>query len=248
MQDDGPGRDSRLAPQGQRVPVHRSSAIRVIAVVALIAVVLFRLGWHRGPRPQAPVSQGAIPDLSAKPVADLSLTSPLNVPGGGVAPADAYEVYSALYQEPLPEPLVFSEESVTDIPQVSGSCLQPATPEERELMGAFVAANRQSHRWEARFTIPGGYELISRDQAGQAQRCIETHFQSTVCEPFKRVLHVRFLGVPGFDRTHTHALVSVVKMCGSFCGSGGIFEVEKTAGTWRRSEPSAFTRECSWMY
>jgi len=187
--------------------------------------------------------------LSAKPIADLSLTSPLNVPGGGVAPADAYEVYSAIYRDPMPEPLVFSEESVTDIPQVNGSCLQPATPEERELMDAFVASNRQSHRWEAKFTIPAGYELISREEAREVQRCLEAHSQDGIqCAAFKGVLHVRFLGVPGFDRTHTHALVSVVKMCGSFCGNGGIFEVEKTAGTWRHSEPSAFTRECSWMY
>ncbi len=213
-----------------------------LVVVVLLVFVWARVGCRtrtHGPN-AAPIPQGAIPDLS--------VTSPLNVPGGGVAPADAYEIYSALYQEPMPEPLVFSDESVTDIPQVNGSCLQPSTPEEHELIDAFEAANRQSHRWQAKFTIPAGYKLISRDQAGQAQRCIETHFQNTVCEPFKGILHVRFLGVPGFDRTHTHALVSVVKMCGSFCGSGGIFEVEKTAGTWRRSEPSAFTQECSWMY
>jgi hypothetical protein len=42
--------------------------------------------------------------------------------------------------------------------------------------------------------------------------------------------------------------VAVLKMCGSLCGRGGIFEMEKANGVWRRSEPSAFTRECSWMY
>jgi hypothetical protein len=59
---------------------------------------------------------------------------------------------------------------------------------------------------------------------------------------------VRYLGVPGFDRAHTHALVSVVKMCGRYCGNGGIFEVEKEGKTWRRMDPTDFTRECSWMY
>lgn len=218
------------------MPVQRSWTIRIIAIVVLIVVLWFRMGWHH--------------KLAGRqPVPDLSVTSPLNVPGGGaVEPGDAYEVYAGLYQEPLPEPLVFSDESVTDIPQVNGSCLQPSTPEERELTDAFVAANKQSHHWEPRFAIPAGYRLIAREQATQAQRCLETHFQGAQCAQFKGILHVRFLGMPGFDSTHTHALVSVVKMCGSFCGSGGIFEVEKTETGWRRSAPSAFTQECSWMY
>jgi len=42
--------------------------------------------------------------------------------------------------------------------------------------------------------------------------------------------------------------VSVIKMCGGFCGSGGIFEVAKTNGTWRRTDTKDFTRNCSWMY
>ncbi len=208
-----------------------------MVLVLLAVVVVFRFGWHRHPR---------VPKRT--PVPDLSATSPLNAPGGGLAPSDAYEVYSALYQEPVQEQLAFSDQSVTDIPQVNGSCLQPSNPEEHELADAFVAANRQSHRWEAKFSIPAGYKLLSRGEAGSAQRCLETHSRSETCAKFSGIQHVRFLGVPGLDGSHTHALVSVVKMCGSFCGSGGIFEVEKTNGTWRRSEPSAFTRECSWMY
>jgi hypothetical protein len=62
------------------------------------------------------------------------------------------------------------------------------------------------------------------------------------------VRHVRFLGVPGFDRSHTRALVSVIKSCGGFCGSGGIFAVEKSGANWKRSAPTAFTQDCSWSY
>jgi hypothetical protein len=227
------------------VQIRRGWAACVVLVV-LLAIVWARVGCHS--RRSAPAAR-LIPDPSSKSVTDLSLTSPLNVPGGGVAPSEAYEVYSALYQAPQQEPLVFSDDSVTDIPQVNGGCLQPATPQEREMTDAFVAANRQSHRWEQRFTIPGGYRLIARSEAAQAQHCLETHLQDQArCASFKGVTHVRFLGVPGFDRTHTRALASVVKMCGSFCGSGGIFEVEKSGSTWRRSEATDFTRECSWMY
>lgn len=186
---------------------------------------------------------------AAKAIPDLSVTSPLNQPGGGTAPAEAYEIYSALYQAPIQEPLVFAEDSVTDIPQVNGSCLKPSTPQEREMTDAFVVANRQSHRWEQKFTIPDGYRLLQSSQAAAAQTCMETHGQDVArCESFKQVRHVRFLGVPGFDHAHTRALVSVVKMCGGFCGSGGIFVVEKAAGTWRRSETTDFTRDCNWMY
>ena len=209
----------------------------IVLLLIVAAVVVWKgAGWFRHGK-QTP------------PVADRAVTSPLNLPGGETAPADAYEVYSDLYREPAGEPLVFVNDSVTDIPQVSGSCLRPSTKEETELTAAFEAANRQTHRWEEKFSIAQGYRLISRSQASDAQNCLQTHMQdATKCAAYTPVRHVRFLGLPGFDRPHTHALVSVVKMCGRYCGNGGIFEVEKAGSAWKRSEPSDFTRECSWMY
>jgi uncharacterized protein YbdZ (MbtH family) len=187
--------------------------------------------------------------IGPKPIVDLSQTSPLNRPGGGTAPADAYEVYSALYQDPVNEPLVFAAESVTDIPQVNGSCLQPSTPDEHVMTDAFVAANGQSRLWEPKFAIPQGYRLIPRSEARVIQSCLESHFEDPGrCAGYKNIAHVRFLGVPGFNRSHTQAIVSVVKMCGGFCGSGGIFVVERSGHTWRRAATTDFTRECSWMY
>jgi hypothetical protein len=209
-----------------------------ILIVIAVAFLWPRIGLHRNTHTSA--TQG---------IPDLSVTSPLNQPGGGTVPAEAYEIYSALYQIALQEPLAFAEDSVTDIPQVNGSCLKPSTPQEREMTDAFEIANQQSHRWEQKFTIPEGYRLLSRSEAAEAQTCLETHGRDAArCERYKQLQHVRFLGVPGLDHTHTRALVSVVKMCGSFCGSGGIFVVEKAGGTWRRSDPTDFTRDCSWMY
>ena len=167
------------------------------------------------------------------PVKDLGATMPLNQPGGGVVSADAYAVYSALYQAPMQETLVFSEDSLTDIPQVNGSCLRPATTEEHEMTDAFVAANQQSHRWEQKFSIPQGYTLLPENERYKR---------------YKQPGYVRLLGVPGFDHAHDRALVSVIKSCGHLCGSGGIFAVEKTGSTWRRSATTGFTRDCSWMY
>jgi hypothetical protein len=207
----------------ERGLIRRRGAFKSGWMVCVVAVVVLAILWVRvgGRRPRSSTAIRPLPAAqSASPISDLSVTSPLNLPGGGVAPADAYEVYSALYQAPQQEPLVFSDDSVTDIPQVNGSCLQPATTQEREMAEAFVAANRQSHRWEQQFTIPGGYRLIARSEAAQAQQCIETRIQDRArCESFKGIAHVRFLGVPGFDSLHTRVLVSVVKMCGSFCGS-----------------------------
>jgi hypothetical protein len=211
---------------------------RLILVAIAVAIIGLRLIPRHVPR--APANP-RVPDLSA--------TNPLNQAGGGAAPAEAYEVYSALYQSPSDEPLIFSEKSVTDIPQVGGSCLKPSTPDEHEMDDAFVAANAQSHRWEPKFAIPQGYRLLSAADAAQAQSCLETHGADTAkCGGYRTVRHVRFLGVPGFDRTHTHALVSVIKMCGSFCGSGGIFAVEKAGTTWQRADTADFTRDCSWAY
>jgi hypothetical protein len=183
------------------------------------------------------------------PITDLGTTMPLNQPGGGVVSAEAYAVYSALYQAPMQEPLVFSEDSLTDIPQVNGSCLKPAGPQEREMTDAFVAANQQSHRWEQKFSVPQGYRLLPHSELAQAQSCVATHGREAAsCESYKQLRYVRLLGVPGFDHAQTRALVSVIKSCGHLCGSGGIFAVEKVGGTWRRSVTADFTRDCSWMY
>jgi uncharacterized protein YbdZ (MbtH family) len=221
---------------------------RLILVAILVAIIALRLIPRHPARPHAP----SIPDRSA--------TNPLNQPGGGPAPAEAYPVYSALYQNPpqtpsptqpptqQDEPLVFAAESRTDIPQVGGSCLQPSTPAEHEMADAFVAANQQSHLWEQKLTIPQGYTLLSPAEEAQLQACLGPGRRAPACQSWKGVQHIRYLGVPGFDHTHTHALVSVIKQCGTQCGSGGIFEVEKAGSTWKRSAATDFTSDCSWIY
>src|SRR5580658_4245978 len=166
----------------------------LLVALALIAVVLV---WTRF----------APPHHAGKPA-----FTDLNQPGGGVAPAEAYEVYSALYEIPMNEPLAFAEESETDIPQVNGSCLQPASSQEKEMTDAFIAANQQSHRWEQKFSIPQGYRLLAPSEVAQTQMCMATH--GAQCEDYQQLRYVRFLGVPGFDHAHTEALVSVIKSCG----------------------------------
>ncbi|HEV2273726.1 MAG TPA: hypothetical protein VGR96_06140 [Acidobacteriaceae bacterium] len=212
----------------------------VAMLAVLLAALLLRVRAGRHPHPKTPAATG---------VPDLSITSPLNQPGGGLAPSEAYEVYSALYQAPVPEPLAFVENSSTDIPQVNGNCLSPSSPEEREMADAFAAANRQSHRWEHRFVIPQGYRLLSPGESAEAQVCLETHgVEAARCASYRQLRHVRYLGVPGFNRARTRALVSVIKKCGRDCGSGGLFVVEKDGDAWRRSETTSFTRDCSWAY
>jgi hypothetical protein len=215
---------------------------RLILVVFAVVVICVRL-----------IPRHRVGPAGSRVISDLAATSPLNQPGGDPALAEAYEVYSALYQAPSQtpthEPLVFADNSVTDIPQVGGSCLKTTTPDEHEMANAFVVANRQSHRWEQSFIIPRGYRLLDSSEVAQAQNCIVTHGQDSAgCAGYQQVRHIRFLGVPGFDRTHTHALVSVIKNCGGDCGSGGIFAVEKAGGTWQRSASTDFTSDCSWVY
>jgi hypothetical protein len=212
--------------------------LRICLVVIAVVLLLVRL---------APLHRTKAP--AEKHITDLAATSPLNQPGDGPAPADTYEVYSGIYRTPSPDPLVFAENSVTDIPQVDGSCLKPSSPQEQEMSDAFVAANRQSHRWGQNFTIAQGYRLLPRVQVSEALSCLATHSHDTAaCESYKQLRFVRFLGVPGFDRAHTRALVSVIKSCGGDCGNGGIFAVEKSGDKWQRSPTTDFTRNCSWMY
>src|ERR1700748_2309770 len=131
-----------------------------LAVIAA-GIFFFRV---LSPHNSKPAGRGAIPDLS--------VTSLLNQPGGGQISAEAYEVYSTLYEQPQQEPLAFAEDSRTDIPQVNGSCLKATTPEEHEMADAFVAANQQSRHWEKKFTIPAGYLLLSRSASAKAQDCL----------------------------------------------------------------------------
>ncbi len=212
--------------------------LRIVLVVAVAIIFWTRLMPHGHVRP-----------AKNPAVTDLSQTNPLNQPGGGPAPQEAYAVYSALYAAGEDEPLVFAGQSQTDIPQVGGSCLKPSTPEERTMADAFVAANHASRTWEPQFTIPQGYRVLAPEEVAKARSCLATGgHDAAACDRYKGVKHVRFLGVPGFDASHTHALVSVIKNCGGFCGSGGIFAVEKTSGTWKRVPTTDFTRDCSWMY
>jgi len=219
-------------------------ASRQLAVAATAVVLIAGLVWvwvaerHTA---HATRPSPAIPDRG--------VTSPLDLPGGGPVADDAYGVYSGLYQTPMDEPLAFAERSVADIPQVNGSCLQPSTPDERAMTDAFVAANGRSHPWQAKFAIAQGYLLLSQSETAEAQACLAAKDKSSArCASYQKIAHIRFLGVPGFNPAHTRALVSVIKMCGEDCGSGGIFVAEKSGETWRRADPTNFTRECSWMY
>src|ERR1700757_4317093 len=208
--------------------------LRLCLLVEAVAILIVRL---------TPLRHAKVP--AVRPITDLAATSPLNQPSAGVAPADAYEVYSGIYRTPSPDPLAFAQNSFTDVPQVDGSCLKPSTPEEQEMADTFVAANRQSHQWEQKFSIAQGYRLLPRAEVAKARSCLATHGRdAAACESYKQLRYVRFLGVPGFDHSHTHALISVVKSCGGFCGTGGIFAVEKTGDTWQRSPTTDFTRNC----
>jgi hypothetical protein len=68
-----------------------------VATVAVAVVLVWITSAYRAKR-------------HAKPITDLGVTMPLNQSGGGPAPAEAYEVYSALYQAPMPEVLAFAED------------------------------------------------------------------------------------------------------------------------------------------
>ena len=208
-----------------------------VLLVAVAALLLWeRFGAHR-------------PAGSPGGVTDLNQTSPLNQPNGGPVNDEAYVVYSALYKEPMDQPLAFAEASVTDIPQVDGSCLKPGTDAERQMTDSFVAANRQTHRWEKKFSIAQGYRLLSNNEVAIARQCkLEKDVSSEQCKPYADLQTIRLLGVPGFDQDHSRALVSVIKSCGHLCGSGGIFAVEKSGDSWVRSPASDFTRDCNWMY
>ncbi len=215
------------------------TGFRIVLVIIAFVLLWLRLVPHH------PISVTRTTHIIEEP-------SALNQPGGGPAPAEAYAIYSALYQapgQPANDPLAFAESSRTDIPQVGASCLKPSTPDEHEMTDAFAAANQQSHRWEQKFTIPQGYRLLTTEQVPAVQACLQSHGpEPAQCAAFKDLKHVRFLGVPGLDHAQTHALVSVIRSCGGYCGSGGIFAVEKSGATWQRSPTTEFTRDCSWAY
>ncbi len=189
--------------------------------------------------------------LKRPEIPDLSVTNPLNVPGGAPEPEEAYAIYSALYQEKSNEPLAFASYTSTDIPQLDGSCLKPQTPDERAMTEAFEAANKQSHPWEQKFATAQGYRLLTARETNEAVECLEAGEKAAAlpeCAAYKDLRHVRFLGAPGFSADHTRALVSIIRKCGQYCGAGGIFEVEKAGGTWKRAQPGAFAEGCSWMF
>ncbi|MGA7522276.1 MAG: hypothetical protein WBW84_07320 [Acidobacteriaceae bacterium] len=218
--------------------ISRRLVFRLALVVVAAVIVWARLMPH-----------GRLRSAHTPAATDLSQSRPHNQPSGGPAPEEAYAVYSALYALGADEPLAFAAASQADIPQVGGSCLKPKSPEEQAMTDAYAAANRESHTWQTHFTIPQGYRMLAPGEVAQVRSCLATGgHDAAACDRYKGIRHVRFLGVPGFDASHTHALVSVIKICGGFCGSGGIFEVEKTGEMWKRVPATDFTRDCNWMY
>lgn len=208
----------------------------------LLLVLAGVIAWRR-------FGQGRTGQRGTTP--DLSVTSPLNVPGGAPEPEEAYGIYSALYQEKSNEPLAFASYTSTDIPQLDGSCLKPQTPDEKTMAEAFEAANKQSHAWEQKFAMGQGYQLLTAREVNEAMECLEAGEKAASlpeCAGYKGLRHVRFLGAPGFNADHTRALVSIIRKCGQYCGAGGIFVVEKTGATWKRATPGAFAEGCSWMF
>ena len=95
-----------------------------------------------------------------------------------------------------------------------------------------ATAGRKSSRFRPAYLLLSRSEI--RKGPGLPRKSREK--RGRIAQSINHSRHVRYLGVPGFDHTHTRALVSVVKMCGNHCGSGGIFEVEKSGNTWRRAE------------
>jgi hypothetical protein len=221
------------------------------AAAGIVAVLLggFMLLSHRS-APSPPASQPAPPPPATKhaAVVDRALTKPLNQPGGGPLPAAAYVVYSDLYRTPSGEPLVFAAKTETDIPQIDGSCLKPTTPEERQMVEAFEAANRMSHPVRPSFKIDEGFRLLDEKKADYAAYCIQAHFPGPECDEYKGLKHVRWLGAPGFAPDGQRALVSVIRRCGHYCGVGGIFVAEKKDGHWQHATTGPLTQQCSWMY
>jgi hypothetical protein len=209
----------------------------LLAMACMVALVRFGGHGRRGEKQPG--------------IADLSVTNPLNVPGGAPEPEEAYAIYSALYQEKANEPLAFANYTSTDIPQLDGSCLKPQTADERAMADGFEAANKQSHAWEQRFAMAQGYQLLTAREVNEAMECLEAGEKAATlpeCAAYKELRHVRFLGAPGFNTDHTRALVSIIRKCGQYCGAGGIFEVEKSGGSWKRAEPGTLAEECSWMF
>ncbi len=148
-----------------------------------------------------PVASGTIPDLS--------VTSPLNQPGGGDVSAEAYEVYSALYQQPQQEPLAFAEDSQTDIPQVNGSCLKPSTPQEHEMADGICGREPAKP--------PLGEEVHDPGWVSALFECRGTKSPELHCGPRKRwrgllaisETHARALPRRSRIRSHTHTSLGV---------------------------------------
>ena len=138
--------------------------LRVVLTLVVLALAWRWIGLRWDARSSA-----------TRPVTDLAATMPMNQSGGGVAPADAYEVYSALYQAPMDEPLAFRRIRSPIFRRWMAVALSRRRRMEREMTDAFVAANRQSHRWEQKFSIRRATSCYHRSELMQVRSCLATH-------------------------------------------------------------------------
>jgi len=129
-------------------------------------------------------------------------------------------------------------------------CLKPRNREDQSLIDNFVEVNQKQRRWEARFDFGRPYKML--DAAGESvvQNCIMSSHRpdGPKCPtPFAKIRFIRYLSVPGFNRSRTRALISTSRVCGGYCGNGGMAVYRRTDRSWQMGK-SSFANGCAWVY
>ena len=165
---------------------------------------------------------------------------------------DAYALYSDLYRnanwiEP-DELLAIAIDAGSSL--VAKGCLTPRNREDQSLIDNFLEVNQQQHRWEAKFDFGRPYKMLDAAAQSAVDNCFMARHDPNrpKCPaPFAKISFIRYLSVPGFNRSHARALVSTSRVCGGLCGNGGMTVYRRTNRGWQKEENS-FASGCIWIF
>lgn len=190
-------------------------------------------------------------------LAPLVLVTLVAQPSGTISDPDAYAVYNAVIPSTeLIRSLHASELLIQDLTVASSSESKGCVPSGPGLIGGwqdaltnFTAMNAAPKHLSLQFSLPSllvPYRLESKET-------IRGFFTSSHGIRAWEAFHAAYpsakgylmLSAVGFDKTHEHAIVYMADGCGSLCGKGEYYFLERTNNRWRALPLDV--KNCSWV-
>jgi hypothetical protein len=171
-----------------------------------------------------------------------------------VTDLESYTVYTGLANTEWPgthgqhTTFVFEQETKTKWPCMPTG--QPVDEEWRAAVDNYKTENTSVRTLVAGFKTDPPYIVLRPGDVEAAFRALPndrsfgwTSFNKTYPDAGGGLLTASAVG---FDASKTRAMVTLSRSCGSLCGSGSHFLLERVGGAWRSATVAGLRNNCTW--